>query len=341
MLLSSINKSEVGLMTSEVWKVATSYTNKLRAGLTTRDVPSAADTMENIQEWEEAGWEERSADSGCDVTQMDVGREEDGDTKVMGWWHLILGGAQHCHLVSYCQHHRFTKDRLTNIGCLLNMVVSLSFRSLSKTENFGQMSWWCWVTSVFCGYQKTIIELIFPLASVFCWLSNVTLWCIDNGMDGGFLILRLGENWGESLIPRWWHLVGGELRWELREPTLTNSFLIIIYKGEKWECHHDGREWVMSQYFDGLPLPGDRWPPEEFDLKYFWRSELFFMNQVLSHIIRRNETMGDRGAVTLRWSMGDWSELMTSRDVLLQTWDNFNFHCFKLSNLTSVSYWHN
>ena len=63
-----------------------------------------------------------------------------------------------------------------------------------KTENFGQMSWWCWVTSVFCGYQKTIIELIFPLASVFCWLSNVTLWCIDNGMDGRFLILRLGEN---------------------------------------------------------------------------------------------------------------------------------------------------
>ena len=50
MLLSSINKSEAGLMTSEVWKVATSYTNKLRAGLTTRDVPSAADTMENIQE---------------------------------------------------------------------------------------------------------------------------------------------------------------------------------------------------------------------------------------------------------------------------------------------------
>ena len=199
---------------------------------------------------------------------------EIGDTKVMGWWHLILGGAQHCHLVSYCQHHRFTKDRLTNIGCLLNMsygfislVVSLSFWSLSKTENFGQMSWWCWVTSVFCGYQKTIIELIFPLASVFCWLSNVTLWCIDNGMDGGFLILRLGENWGESLIPRWWHLVGGELRWKLREPTLTNSFLIIIYKGEKWECHHDGREWVMSQYFDdGLPLPRDRWPPEEFDL---------------------------------------------------------------------------
>ena len=59
-------------MTSQVWKVATSYTNKSRGGLTTRDVPSAAaDTMENIQEWEE----ERSADSGGDVTQMDVGRE--------------------------------------------------------------------------------------------------------------------------------------------------------------------------------------------------------------------------------------------------------------------------
>ena len=108
-------------------------------------------------------------------------------------------------------------------------------------------------------------------------------------------------------------MTSGGWRWKLRELTLANSSLIIIYKGEKWECHHDGREWVMSQYFVGLPLPGDRWPPEEFDLKYFWRSELFFMNQVLSHIIRRNETIGDRGAVTLRWSMRDWSELMTSR----------------------------
>ena len=70
---------------------------------------------------------------------------EIGDIKVMVWWHLILGGAQHCHLVSYCQHHhhRFTKDRLTNIGCLLNMsygyislVVSLSFWSLSKNREF-------------------------------------------------------------------------------------------------------------------------------------------------------------------------------------------------------------
>ena len=73
----------------------------------------------------------------------------------------------------------------------------------------------------------------------------------------------------------------------------------------------------MSQYCDGLLLPGDRLPPEEFDLKYFWWSELFFMNQVLSHIIAWNETMGNRGAVTLRWSMGEWTQLITSRDVLL------------------------
>lgn len=172
-------------MTSEVWKVLTSYTNKLRARLTTRDGPRAAHTMENIQEWEE----ERSADSGCDVTQMDVGREDDqtlaeiGDTKVMGWWHLILGGAQHCHPVSYCQHHhRFTKDEMTNIGCLCTKHLLLypsGCRTVDhylKQRIFGKMSWWCWVTSVFCGYQKTIIELIFPLSSVFCWLSNVTLW---------------------------------------------------------------------------------------------------------------------------------------------------------------------
>ena len=86
-----------------------------------------ADTMENIQEWEEAGWEERGVLTvavmwhrwmlgGRDDTALEI-----GDTKVMGWWHLILGGAQHCHLVSYCQHHHhhwFTKDRMTNIGCL-------------------------------------------------------------------------------------------------------------------------------------------------------------------------------------------------------------------------------
>ena len=120
---------------------------------------------------------------------------------------------------------------------------------------------------------------------------------------------------GRKPASRWWHLVGGDgsyVSW--RSPTVP---WLLFTKEKNGECHHDGREWVMSQYCDGLLLPGDWWPPEEFDLRYFWWSEVFFMNQVLSHIIAWNETMGNRGAVTLRWSMGEWTELITSRDVLL------------------------
>ena len=131
--------------------------------------------------------------------------------------------------------------------------------------------------------------------------------------------------------PRWWHLVGGKLRWKLREPAPATSSLMIIYKGEKWECHHHGREWVMSQYYDGMHSPQRSMATGRIWSEIFLMIQTIFMNQVLSHIMAWNETMGDRGAVTLRWSMVGWTGLITSRDVLLQTCDNFNLHCYSFN----------
>ena len=138
--------------------------------------------------------------------------------------------------------------------------------------------------------------------------------------------------------PRWWHLVGGEWRWKLREPALTNSSWIIIYKGEKWECHHHGREWVMSQYYDGMHSPQRSMATGRIWSEIFLMIQTIFMNQVLSHIMAWNETMGDRGAVTLRWSMVGWTGLITSRDVLLQTYDNLNMHCYYF-NFSNLLWW--
>lgn len=65
--------------------------------------------------------------------------------------------------------------------------------------------WWCCVTRWFLGYQKTIIKLIFlwDLSSitVFCWLSNVTLWWGHNGdIRESFIFVPAR------------HLVGGDWR---------------------------------------------------------------------------------------------------------------------------------
>ena len=269
---------------------------------------------------------------------------EIGDTKVMGWWHLILGGAQHCHLVSYCQHHRFTKDRLTNIGCLLNMsngFISLYHYLLDHylkqrilVKCLDDVGWQAYFVAIkklssssfflwplyfadFLMSHSDVLTMAWMVGSSFwgwgrteekAWSQDDDIWWV--------------ENWDGSYVSQ-------------RSPTVSwllftkekNGNVITMGESELWVN-------ILTMASLSPEIDGHR-------KNLIWRSELFFMNQVLSHIIRRNETMGDRGAVTLRWSMGDYSELMTSRDVLLQTWDNFNFHCFKLSNLTSVSYWHN
>ena len=292
------------LLTSTSWELR-SWPLEMDRGLL-----SSADTMENIQEWEEAGWEEWWQWLWCDTD----GCWEGGMRRLVTprWWAddisswEELGTVTRCHTVNIIDS---PKDGMINID----------YRSSSKTGNFGKMSWWCWVTSVFCGYQNTIIELIFPLSSVFCWLSNVTLWCTDNGRDGGFLTLRLGENSRESLLQDddiWWVGNGDGSYVSRRSPTV--PWLLFLQRRKMGSVITMGEGELWVNIMKASLLTRDRWPPEEFDLKYFWW-KLFCMNQVLSHIIARNETMEDRGAVTLGWSMGEWTELITSRVVLLQT----------------------
>ena len=113
-----------------------------------------------------------------------------------------LSTVTRCHIVNIIESQKINWQILVATSSLC-----IKVDHYLKQRIFGKMSWWCWVTSVFCGYQKTIIELIFPLSSVFCWLSNVTLWCTDNGLDGELLILRRGEKLGESLLQDddiWW-----------------------------------------------------------------------------------------------------------------------------------------
>ena len=193
------------------------------------------------------------------------------------------------------------------------------------------MSWWCRVTSVFCGYQKTIIKLIFPLASVFCWLSNVTLWCIDNGMDGGFLILRLGENLRESLLQDddiWWVENWDGSYVSQRLPPVP-WWLFTKEKNGNVITMGESELWVNIMM--ACTLPRDRWPPEEFDLKYFWWSKLFLWIKFchISWLGMRQWGTGAPWHWDDQWLDGlDWLHPGMS---FYKPCDNFNLHCYSFN----------